>query len=85
MTTIVRAQFDGKAFIPDKPVMFTPGEAVELEIHSEPLAGEDAEARVKRLEIQLRLEKARLVAGRISGPTLPAEALERESLYEGRP
>ena len=72
----VRVHFDGKAIIPDEPVDLPVDEPIEAELT---VVG------VKRGRSTSR-EAAwqKLLSRRISGLSIPDEALHRENMYEDR-
>jgi hypothetical protein len=81
MTKTIRAHFDGKVIVPDEPVDLPVDQPLDVELRlSETSAHSPATPEV----IEERLRKLKLISGRIEGPTIPAEALRRENLYEER-
>jgi hypothetical protein len=76
----IRAQFDGRVFVPDEPVNLRAGEAVRVqplgEAESMPVGGwADAGERLRRQQT---------AAGRYSAPAPSDESLRRENIYDDR-
>jgi hypothetical protein len=81
MSLTIRAHFDGKVIVPDEPVDLPVDQPLEVELKPVPAEGESAH---NALSIEERLRRLRAASGRLSGPSIPAEALRRENLYEER-
>ena len=78
MVTGVRATYDGKVLIPERPLDLRVGEVIDLSI------APVAEQSPSQDEIERRLALHRAASGLFTGPTLPDEALSREAMYEDR-
>jgi hypothetical protein len=81
MSATIRAHFDGKVIVPDEPVDLPVNQPLEVELRPIPAELEPVQ---NTLSVEERLRRLRATSGRISGPTIPAEALRRENLYEER-
>ena len=71
MSITIRAHFDGKVIVPDEPVDLPIDRPLELELKH----GRSAEREAAWQG---------LLASRISGLSIPDEALRRENMYEDR-
>lgn len=80
MTTMIRAHFDGKAIVPDEPLELPVGEPLDVLLST---ARNGSQIRPRR-SAEERLRWFRSAAGRVSAPSVPDEALTRESIYEER-
>jgi hypothetical protein len=78
MSTAVRATYDGKVLVPERPLDLKVGEVIVLPI------APAAEQFPSQDEIERRLALHRAASGIVTGPTLSDEALSRESIYEDR-
>ena len=78
MTWKIRAHFDGKVIVPDESVDLPVDSPLEVSLSALPGNGAQAGEQV----IQERLRRLARATGCLSAPTIPAEALRRESLYE---
>ena len=81
MPVTIRAHFNGTVIIPDETVHLPVDQPLVLEV--KPLASAP-EPSADELTIAERLERLAKASGRLSGPSIPAEALRRENLYEER-
>jgi hypothetical protein len=81
MPVTIRAHFDGKVIVPDEPVDLPVNKPLEVEL--KPIAGTEEETN-RNLAVNERLKRLASASGRISGPSIPPEALRRENLYEER-
>jgi hypothetical protein len=77
MGLTVRAHFDGRAIVPNKPLELPVNQRLEVELH----LLEDSTA---ENTIEERLKRLANASGRIVEPSIPLEALRRENLYEER-
>jgi hypothetical protein len=78
MSLTIRAHFDGKVIVPDEPIDLPVNQPLEVEL--KPLATEEAGTR-DGLSIEERRKRLAQATGRITGPSIPLEALRRENLY----
>ena len=78
MTWKIRAHFDGKVIVPDESVDLPVDSPLEVSLTAVPGNGTQAGEQV----IQERLRKLARATGCLAGPSIPTEALRRESLYE---
>ena len=78
MTWRIRAHFDGKVIVPDEAVDLPVDSPLEVCLSATPGNGAQAGDQA----IQERLRRLARATGCLSAPTIPAEALRRESLYE---
>jgi hypothetical protein len=81
MSLTIRAHFDGKVIVPDEPVDLPVDQPLEVEL--KPIVAEEDRSQ-RELSIEERLRRLEQAGGRISGPSIPLEALRRENLYEER-
>jgi hypothetical protein len=81
MTVTIRAHYDGKVIVPDEPVELPVNQPLHVELK---LRRDADELPVSELSIEERLRRLARFAGRLTGPTIPDEALRRENLYEER-
>lgn len=81
MPITIRAHFDGKVIVPDEPIDLPVDQPLEVEL--KPLVAEDAET-PRVLSIEETRKRLAQATGRITGPSIPLEALRRENLYEER-
>jgi hypothetical protein len=81
MSLTIRAHFDGKVIVPDEPVDLPVDQPLEVEL--KPIEAE-VDRSQRELSIEERLRRLEQTAGRISGPSIPLDALRRENLYEER-
>jgi hypothetical protein len=81
MAINIRAHFDGKVIVPDEPVDLPVDQPLEVELKP---VGSIIESSLAGASKEERLRRLAAASGRISGPTIPSEALRRENLYEER-
>ena len=77
MTTMIRAHFDGRGFIPDGPVPFRVNQAVTLHVDAardEPPSAEEVERGLEGLAELMKLA---------AGTSAPAADYSRDSIYSG--
>lgn len=78
MSVAIKATYDGKVLIPERPLDLPVGEVVQLQIPTL------RDQHPTRDEIERRLALHHAASGLFTGPTLPDEALTREAMYEDR-
>lgn len=77
MTRSILAHFDGRVIVPDEPVDLPTNAPLRLDISRMPTAKETDSGD----PIAEQARRIRALEGMFSGPTLPDEALRRESIY----
>lgn len=78
MTWKILAHFDGKVIVPDETVDLPVNSPLEVSLS--PVPGNGAQAGDQA--IRERLRRLARATGCLSAPSIPTEALRRESLYE---
>jgi hypothetical protein len=81
MSVTIRAHYDGQVIVPDEPVELPVNQPLKVELTLCPAAQEELP---DQAVIADRLKRLAAASGRISGPSIPLEALRRENLYEER-
>ena len=81
MPVTIRAHFNGTVIVPDETVNLPVDQPLLLEVKSLASA---PELSADEIMIAQRLERLAKASGRLSGPSIPAEVLRRENLYEER-
>lgn len=73
----IRAHFDGKVIVPDEPVDLPTNAPLRLDVSCvTPASDSESNDRIKE-----QGRRIRALEGMFSGPSLPDEALRRESIY----
>jgi hypothetical protein len=81
----IRAHFDGHAIIPDEPVELPVDQPLEVMLEISLRASTPGRATHHQDGAAERLRRLARATGCIAGPTIPRDALRRESLYDEQP
>lgn len=77
----IRAHFDGHTIVPDEPVSLPVGAPLTIVISTN---GASSDGNVDTRTIEERLAAHARFSGSVSGPSLPEDAFDRESIYDDR-